>query len=118
MFTKERWSKIGKVAGVVSGFMFVSITLFWMMFLNHTGINEVGAAYNSWTGKITTQHEPGWYRAQLHAGNCSALCSQRQAETAGRCGWEQQYLDDVLSGGFFRGISQPGAFRGGFGGVC
>jgi len=41
--------------------VFVVTFLFWVLFLNHVGINEIGVAYNSWDGSITVQDEPGWY---------------------------------------------------------
>jgi hypothetical protein len=35
--------------------------LFWIVFLNHVDINEVGIAYNSIGGKVWVQSKPGWY---------------------------------------------------------
>lgn len=40
---------------------FVSLLLFWLLFLNHVGVNEVGVAYNSWNGEITVQKRAGWH---------------------------------------------------------
>lgn len=33
----------------------------YILCFNHVHINEVGVAYNSWTGKVTVQDAPGWY---------------------------------------------------------
>lgn len=41
--------------------LFLLSFLFWMLFLNHIGINEIGVAYNSSDGSITVQDKPGWY---------------------------------------------------------
>ena len=35
--------------------------LFWLFFLNHVNINEVGIAYDSRNGNITYQTNAGWY---------------------------------------------------------
>ena len=35
--------------------------LFYLLFLNHVDINEVGVAYNSLNGQITLQTNAGWY---------------------------------------------------------
>lgn len=34
---------------------------YWILFLNHTDINEIGIEYNSMNGKVSVQSEPGWY---------------------------------------------------------
>ena len=39
---------------------FAALFIFWVVFLNHVDINEVGIAYNSRTGEIHKQ-EVGWH---------------------------------------------------------
>lgn len=34
---------------------------FYVHFLNHVSINEVGVAYDSSSGEVSTQDTPGWY---------------------------------------------------------
>jgi len=34
---------------------------YWILFLNHVDVNEVGIAYDSWDGTVTIQDKPGWY---------------------------------------------------------
>ncbi len=46
---------------VVVGAAIVLPILFWMLFLNHVSINQVGVSYNSFTGEVTIQKHPGWY---------------------------------------------------------
>ena len=39
----------------------VGMLLFWILFLNHTSINEIGIEYNALNGEISLQETPGWY---------------------------------------------------------
>jgi hypothetical protein len=34
---------------------------FWIFCLNHLAVQEVGITYNSWTGDIGVQRQPGWH---------------------------------------------------------
>ena len=34
---------------------------FWLFFLNHIAVQEIGISYNSWNGRIVVQEQPGWY---------------------------------------------------------
>lgn len=43
------------------GSLLVLMFLYYLLFLNHVSINEVGVAYNSMNGQITVQDQPGWY---------------------------------------------------------
>lgn len=40
---------------------FVGLFFFYLFYLNHLDINEVGVVYDSWDGKVWLQTEPGWY---------------------------------------------------------
>lgn len=35
---------------------------FYLFCLNHVDVNEMGIAFNSWDGEVSTQERPGWYR--------------------------------------------------------
>ena len=50
-----------KISLIVSGSVIFLMFMFYLLFLNHTSINEIGIAYNSSNGEITIQKEPGWY---------------------------------------------------------
>ena len=47
--------------GIALGSPIVFLIGFHILCLNHVHINEVGVAYNSWTGKVSVQENPGWY---------------------------------------------------------
>lgn len=49
------------LGGIIVICLILLFPLFWMLFLNHVDINEIGVAYNSWNGEVTVQDEPGWY---------------------------------------------------------
>ena len=60
----ERQSEWKKSDTAIAIFVLVVIVmpfLFWLLCLNHTGVNQVGIAYNSLNGKINVQEHPGWY---------------------------------------------------------
>jgi hypothetical protein len=40
----------------------VFLFFFWIFCLNHTSVNQIGVAYNSYNGEIKVQDKPGWYR--------------------------------------------------------
>ena len=42
-------------------FFFSLFFFLYLPFLNHVDINELGIAYDSLTGTVTLQQEPGWY---------------------------------------------------------
>jgi len=52
---------IWKLLITIGSIGFIGAFFFWIFFLNHTTINEIGIQYNSMNGEITTQLEPGWY---------------------------------------------------------
>ncbi len=35
--------------------------IFWLLFLNHVSVNELGVSYDPMNGKITKQEQAGWY---------------------------------------------------------
>lgn len=39
----------------------IGLLLFWIMFINHVDINEIGVAYNMRDGKVWIQRHPGFY---------------------------------------------------------
>ncbi len=41
--------------------VFTLVFTYYLAFLNHTDINEIGVAYDSMSGQITVQDKPGWY---------------------------------------------------------
>lgn len=53
----DRWLKWTIAACV----LVVAVLLFYIAFLNHVAINEIGVAYNSIGGKVWVQDRPGWY---------------------------------------------------------
>jgi len=53
----ENWQKLGITAGAAV----LLLMGFWVAFLNHVHINEIGVAYNSWSGDVKVQENPGWY---------------------------------------------------------
>ncbi len=53
-----KWLKVSIASLII---FVIAPILFWMLFLNHIAINEVGAAYNMVSGKVTVQDQPGWY---------------------------------------------------------
>ena len=54
---QARWVKWSMGGGAVLVIAF----LFYLSFLNHIAINEIGVAYNSIGGKVWVQGRPGWY---------------------------------------------------------
>lgn len=54
-------AQLAFLGGSTAIFALIAIPLFWLFCLNHLSVQSVGIAYNSWTGKITTQIEPGWH---------------------------------------------------------
>ena len=50
-----------KIVIVTSIVAVVSSILFYVLCLNHVGINSVGVAYNSGNGELTEQTNAGWY---------------------------------------------------------
>ena len=44
----------------ITGILVALIVLFYVFFLNHVSLNEVGVFYNSINGKIEIQTQPGW----------------------------------------------------------
>lgn len=48
------------IIAIIGGIVAFSIIMFWLLFLNHVGATDVGIAYNSINGHISTQ-EPGWH---------------------------------------------------------
>ena len=49
-----------KIFFYISGASLVALFFFWLLFLNHVDINEIGVAYDSRTGKLSKQ-ECGWH---------------------------------------------------------
>jgi hypothetical protein len=45
----------------ILGILFLSLFIFWLLWLNHVGVNEIGITYNSLNGRVTVQENPGWY---------------------------------------------------------
>lgn len=46
------------------GALFVTVFcgfFFWLFCLNHLAVQEVGISYDSWTGEISVQRQPGWH---------------------------------------------------------
>lgn len=56
---KIDWHKVRIIAFIT---FVIAPILYWMLFLNHVSINEVGVAYNMISGEVTVQDRPGWYR--------------------------------------------------------
>lgn len=56
-FFQNFWVKVATLVGV----LLVGLFFYWIFWLNHLDINEIGVAYNSLDGKITEQEVPGWY---------------------------------------------------------
>ena len=50
-----------KIIGIFTIIVLTIGLLFFLLFLNHTSINEIGVQYNSGTGEIELQETPGWY---------------------------------------------------------
>lgn len=50
-----------KLISIVAGVVVAFVLAFYIFDLNHIGINDVGVAYNSWNGELTTQTNAGWY---------------------------------------------------------
>jgi len=50
------------LAVAVMAIMFFSLLSYWVFWLNHVEINEIGVAYDSLDGTVTVQSVPGWYR--------------------------------------------------------
>jgi len=46
---------------IVGGSVLALLLAFWLLFLNHVNINQVGVAYDSWDGKLAIQTNAGWY---------------------------------------------------------
>ena len=62
------WTKTKKIISDVTSWwaivifiLVVGLFFFWLLWLNHVSINQVGIAYDSWDGKVTVQDQPGWY---------------------------------------------------------
>lgn len=53
--------RIATVLGYIVVVVPVVFIIFWLGWLNHVGVNEVGVAYDSIRGTVTTQTIPGWY---------------------------------------------------------
>ncbi|MDD5251471.1 MAG: hypothetical protein PHT12_02450 [Patescibacteria group bacterium] len=47
---------LGSVTALLLG-----LCSFWVGWLNHTNINQIGVAYNSFGGNVWIQDRPGWY---------------------------------------------------------
>ncbi len=62
MITSDRsvWARWVKWSIGIGAFL-VLVLLFYLSFLNHVAINEIGVAYNSIGGKVWVQDHPGWY---------------------------------------------------------
>ena len=63
------WTKTKKIISDVTSWwaivifiLVVGLFFFWLLWLNHVSINQVGIAYDSWDGKVTVQDQPGWYK--------------------------------------------------------
>jgi len=46
---------------ITSGAVVLFLVTFYLLFLNHVGVNEIGIAYNSLGGQIQVQTNAGWY---------------------------------------------------------
>ena len=46
--------------GIIVVGLFV-LFIWWLLWLNHVEVTEVGVAYDSVSGNITLQTQPGWY---------------------------------------------------------
>ena len=55
------FQKIKKPAIWIAGSFITGLFLFYLLFLNHVTVNELGIAYNSSSGTMTAQEHPGWY---------------------------------------------------------
>lgn len=49
-----------KLLATLAGIVLLAF-FFWVGWLNHVGVNNIGLAYNSIDGKVTVQMTPGWY---------------------------------------------------------
>jgi hypothetical protein len=47
--------------GIFAGVFAFLVLSFYLFFLNHVSINEVGVSFHSGTGKLEIQPHPGWY---------------------------------------------------------
>ena len=54
-FLSEWWG------GVLTALAILGVLLFYVGWLNHVSINEIGIAYDSKDGEVWTQNDPGWY---------------------------------------------------------
>lgn len=61
---KSKKHLIINLAGLAAFILFM-LMLFWILFLNHVDVNEIGVAYDSWDGTVTLQDKPGWYFTPL-----------------------------------------------------
>lgn len=50
-----------KSISILGGSLVAIVLAFYIFFLNHVGINQVGVAYDSWGGNLTVQTNAGWY---------------------------------------------------------
>lgn len=50
-----------KILAIVGGSIIVGSFLFYLLFLNHVSVNEIGVAYNPVNGSVTKQEHAGWY---------------------------------------------------------
>ncbi|MFY9493363.1 MAG: hypothetical protein WAP55_02725 [Minisyncoccia bacterium] len=47
--------------GIAGGLVVAVLLLFYLTFLNHVGVNNIGIVYDSVDGSVTIQKMPGWY---------------------------------------------------------
>lgn len=65
---EDKPSIVGRVivwALSISSISLVSLFFFWIFFLNHVDPQEVGITYNSSTGDISLQSQPGWHETSF-----------------------------------------------------
>ncbi len=60
---------------IVLGIVMLGCFSFYVLCLNHTTLNHIGVAYDSWNGTVTIQDKPGWYRTSpfVEVGYLSTL---------------------------------------------
>lgn len=47
---------------VVSASILATGLMYYVLFLNHTSINQIGVCYDSIDGTVSLQMQPGWYK--------------------------------------------------------
>lgn len=50
-----------KRIGIAVAVIVLPLFSFWLLCLNHVGVNQIGITYNSLNGRVAIQENPGWY---------------------------------------------------------